>query len=175
MNYKNLIFKSSFLVFLFLISLMFSKTVLADDCVCKTRTLPSSNISIQSSCTACPTSCSSSGYDFVSCTATPAGSTTVVPQAAGSVTAAPQTLPNPLGITDVNAFIAQLINFVLSLVGSVSLLLFVYGGITWMTSAGASAQVKKGKDIVVWAVIGLAVVFTSYILVKFVIQGITGA
>jgi len=70
-------------------------------------------------------------------------------------------------------FTATLIS-VLSLVGSVSLLLFVYGGITWMTSMGNQTQIKKGKDIVVWAVIGLAVVFTSYILVKFVIQGITG-
>ena len=82
-------------------------------------------------------------------------------------------LPNPLGTTDVNQVIANMINFILSLVGSVSLILFIYGGITWMTSAGAPAQVKKGKDIVVWAIIGLAVVFTSYILVKFVIQGVT--
>ena len=133
MNYKNIIFKSSFLVFLFLMFFSFSLAVYA-------------------------------------------ASSSPVTQATSDVTqVVPQTLPNPLGITDVNAFIAQLINFVLSLVGSVSLLLFVYGGITWMTSAGASAQVKKGKDIVVWAVIGLAVVFTSYILVKFVIQGITGA
>jgi len=86
----------------------------------------------------------------------------------------PQTLPNPLGITDINAFIARIINFVLSLVGSVSLLLFVYGGIIWMTSMGNDTKIKKGKDIVIWAVVGLAVVFFAYILVKFVIQGITG-
>jgi hypothetical protein len=82
-------------------------------------------------------------------------------------------IPNPLGTTDVSQVVATLINFVLSLVGSISLLLFIYGGITWMTSAGAPAQVKKGKDIVIWAIIGLAVVFTSYIMVKFVIQGLT--
>jgi len=90
------------------------------------------------------------------------------PQAPTSVS-----IPNPLGTTDVSQVVATLINFVLSLVGSISLLLFIYGGITWMTSAGAPAQVKKGKDIVIWAIIGLAVVFTSYIMVKFVIQGIT--
>lgn len=87
----------------------------------------------------------------------------------------PQELPNPLGITDVNALIARVINWILSLVGSVSLLMFVYGGLTWMTSAGVADKVKKGKDIIIWAVIGLAIVFTSYILVKFVITSLAGA
>jgi len=89
-----------------------------------------------------------------------------------SNTVTAQRLPNPLGITDVNALIARIINFVLSLVGSVSLLMFVYGGLTWMTSAGKSDQVKKGKDIIVWSIIGLAIVFSSYILVKFVVTSL---
>jgi len=84
------------------------------------------------------------------------------------------TLPNPLGTTNINTFAARIISYILGLVGTISLLLFVYGGLTWMTSAGNPSAVKKGRDILVWAVIGMAVVFTSYILVKFVIQGIQG-
>lgn len=91
-----------------------------------------------------------------------------------SNTVTSQKLPNPLGITDVNALIARVINFVLSLVGSVSLLMFVYGGLTWMTSAGSSEKIKKGRDIIVWSVIGLAIVFSSYILVKFVVTSLVG-
>jgi len=83
-------------------------------------------------------------------------------------------LPNPLGTTNINKFASTLINYVLGLVGTISLILFIYGGLVWMTSAGSSDKVKKGKDIFIWAVIGLAVVFTSYILVKFVIQGVQG-
>jgi len=83
-------------------------------------------------------------------------------------------LPNPLGTTNINTFAARIISYILGLVGTVSLLLFIYGGLTWMTSAGNSAAVTKGRDIIVWAVIGMAVVFTSYILVKFVIQGVQG-
>jgi fumarate reductase subunit D len=86
----------------------------------------------------------------------------------------PQELPNPLGISDVNQFIARVINFVLGLIGSVSLLMFIYGGLTWMTSAGAADKIKKGRDIIVWSVIGLAIVFTAYIMVKFVIQSLAG-
>jgi hypothetical protein len=96
------------------------------------------------------------------------------PSTQTEITQNSQKLPNPLGITDVNALIARVINFVLSLVGSVSLLMFVYGGLTWMTSAGSSEKIKKGRDIIVWSVIGLAIVFSSYILVKFVVTSLVG-
>lgn len=89
--------------------------------------------------------------------------------------AAGKSLPNPLGITDINTLIARVINVILSLVGSISLLMFVYGGLTWMTSAGSADKIKKGREIIVWAIIGLGIVFTSYILVKFVIQSLAGS
>jgi hypothetical protein len=110
-----------------------------------------------SDCTACDKTCNN---DTASC------------QKAGSSSGSSE-LPNPLGIKDLNTMIARLINFVLSFVGSISLLMFLYGGIIWMTSAGAPDKVKKGRDIIVWSVIGLAVVFSSYILVRLVIEGLT--
>ena len=83
-------------------------------------------------------------------------------------------IPNPLKATSIEELVAQIINYTLGLVGTIALLLFVYGGLIWMTSAGSSDKVKKGRDILVWAVIGMAVVFMSYIAVKFVIQGLQG-
>jgi len=85
-----------------------------------------------------------------------------------------KTLPNPLGTDNPNVLIGNIINFVLGFVGTIALVLFIYGGFTWMLSAGAPAKVTKGKDIIVWSIIGLFVVFTAYILVRFVIQGVTG-
>jgi len=64
--------------------------------------------------------------------------------------------------------IGRIISAVLGLVGSLALLMFIYGGFTWMTAAGNSEKVEKGKQIILWAVIGLAVIFTSYAMVKFV-------
>ena len=83
-------------------------------------------------------------------------------------------LSNPLGTSDFNTLTATIINNILGFVGTISLLLFIYGGLVLMTSAGASAKIDKGKNIILYAVIGMVIVFTSYILVKFVIQGITG-
>ena len=88
-------------------------------------------------------------------------------------------LTNPLGgegddAPSVNKIIGRVINAVLGVIGSLALLMFVYGGITWMTSSGSPEKVKKGKDIIIWSVIGLAVIFFSYALVNFVIYDIIG-
>lgn len=82
-------------------------------------------------------------------------------------------LANPLGdIDSPQKLIGKIINAVMGLIGSVTLLMFIYGGFTWMTSAGSSEKVKKGKDILVWAAIGLVVIFSSYALVNLIINSI---
>ncbi len=79
-------------------------------------------------------------------------------------------LTNPLGTgTTPQALIGRIINAVLGIVGSIALAMFIYGGFTWMTSSGNSEKVQKGKDILIWAALGLVVIFASYALVKFVI------
>ena len=84
-------------------------------------------------------------------------------------------LSNPLGPnTTPNSIIGRVINAVLGIIGSLALLMFVYGGITWMTSSGSPEKIKKGRDIIIWSVIGLAIIFFSYALVNFVIFDIIG-
>ncbi len=85
------------------------------------------------------------------------------------------TLANPLGdsIDTPQKLIGKIINSVLGVVGSLALLMFVYGGLTWMTSSGNSEKVKKGKDIIVWSVIGLAIIFSAYGLTRVLIEGVT--
>lgn len=81
-------------------------------------------------------------------------------------------LCNPLGDNEptIPELIGRVIKAALGIVGSLALVMFIYGGITWMTAAGNSEQVTKGKGIIVWAAIGLVVIFASYALVHFVIQ-----
>lgn len=70
-------------------------------------------------------------------------------------------------------FIGRIINSALGIVGSLALLMFIYGGFVWLTSAGSSDKVTKGKNILVWATIGLVVIFMSYGATKFVLDKIT--
>lgn len=106
--------------------------------------------------------------------------TVSVPTATGGATksgASPTTsITSPLGnIGDKpELIIGTIINGIMGIVGSLALLMFVYGGITWMLAAGESGRVQKGKDILTWATIGLIVIFASYGLVKFVIDVIAG-
>ncbi|MFA5184201.1 MAG: pilin [Patescibacteria group bacterium] len=81
-------------------------------------------------------------------------------------------LTNPLGISSPQALIGRVINSIMGLVGSIALVMFVYGGLTWMTSSGNDEKVKKGREIIIWSAIGLVVVFMSYALTRFVITTI---
>lgn len=80
------------------------------------------------------------------------------------------TLSNPLSVSTPQELIGKIINAVLGIVGSLALLMFVYGGLTWMTSSGSQEKVKKGRDIIVWSAIGLAIIFASYGLVRILLN-----
>ncbi len=90
--------------------------------------------------------------------------------------ATPVTLSNPLtGNSDpvttdtINSYIGKVINAVLGVVGSIALVMFIYGGFTWMMAAGNKNQVEKGRDIIIWSVIGIVVIFMAYAMVNFVL------
>jgi len=92
--------------------------------------------------------------------------------AAGTVS-----LPNPLG-TDAaskspQVLLGRVINSVLGIIGSLALVMFIYGGATWMLSGGNQEKVTKGKQILIWATLGLVIIFTAYALVRFVLTTVT--
>jgi hypothetical protein len=83
-------------------------------------------------------------------------------------------LPNPLpGVTSVPLLIGNIVKTALGIVGSLALVMFIYGGFVWMLAAGNEQAVEKGKNVLVWAAVGLVVIFASYSLVNFVINAIT--
>jgi hypothetical protein len=82
---------------------------------------------------------------------------------------------SPVGeSTTVPQIIGNVVKAVLGVVGALALLMVVYGGILLLSSAGKQDQIKKGKDVLIWATIGVAVVLGSYVLVDFIISGIEG-
>lgn len=78
-------------------------------------------------------------------------------------------LKSPIGEVTGPELIGRIIKTVLGIVGALALAMFVYGGFTWLTSGGSPDKIQKGKDILMWAVIGLIIIFTSYTLVDFVL------
>lgn len=95
----------------------------------------------------------------------------------------PVKLINPLGGTKANpagtirtpqALIGKIIQALLGVIGSLALVMFIFGGFLWMTSAGNPESVKKGRDILLWATLGMVIVFSSYALVRFLLAGVLG-
>lgn len=86
-------------------------------------------------------------------------------------------LPNPLtgsqSSKPIPDFLGQIINYAMGIMGSLALVMFIYGGALWMLSAGNTEQVSKGKQVIIWAALGIAIVFTAYALVRFVIIAVT--
>ena len=81
-------------------------------------------------------------------------------------------LDNPLGTTDIRILLGKIVSKGMSILGSVTLLVFVYGGFLWLTSAGSAEKVKKGSQTMMWAVIGLFLIFGSYAILGLVLEGI---
>ncbi len=66
-------------------------------------------------------------------------------------------------------YIAKII---LGLVGSLSLLAFVAGGTMFLISAGDQDKVKKGKEIITAAVVGLLITFSSVLIINVFLGGL---
>ncbi|MFA7245055.1 MAG: pilin [Candidatus Magasanikbacteria bacterium] len=64
------------------------------------------------------------------------------------------------------------VDYLFSFVGALAFVFFIYGGFTWIFSFGNSEKVKKGQQIFIYAVIGLVIVFSAYILVDFLLDSL---
>ena len=72
------------------------------------------------------------------------------------------------GCVDPNQMVTNLIQWVIAIVGVVAVIFIVYGGILYATSSGDPAKVKKAKDTILYAVIGLIIVALAEIITAFV-------
>jgi hypothetical protein len=90
----------------------------------------------------------------------------------GSTTPGTVTLLNPLGLSDPRLIVGRIIKGVLSIVGTVTLAMFMYGGILWITSMGESKKVEKGKSIFVWTTLGLGIIAIAYTAVNAIMNAL---
>ncbi len=83
---------------------------------------------------------------------------------------------NPLGAElDLRLIAGNVIKAVLGIIGSVALVIFLYGGIQWMVAMGDDTKIKKGLDTMIWAGLGLVIIFGSYVAVQFLLRTLLGS
>ena len=73
-------------------------------------------------------------------------------------------------LDDILQVVINLTVFILGITGSLVLVLFIYGGFVWLTSGGSPERVKKGRDVMVGAVVGLIIIFGSYAIITLLIS-----
>jgi len=78
-------------------------------------------------------------------------------------------ITNPLGSNKLETIIANIVKGALGLTAVIAVGFIVYGGFLYITAAGDESQIKKGKEALVGAVIGIIVIGLAYSLVAFVI------
>ena len=77
---------------------------------------------------------------------------------------------NPGASTDLMGNIKLIITAVFSIIGVVSVVMIILGGISYATSQGDPGKVKKGKDTILYGIIGLIVALLAYAIVNFVLD-----
>ena len=76
--------------------------------------------------------------------------------------------------TDLKGDITKIINIVIGVLGIVCVVVIIIGGINYMTSSGDAGKVKKGKDTILYGVIGLVICALAFAIVNFVINSLNG-
>ena len=67
----------------------------------------------------------------------------------------------------------MLINVFTSVMGFLAVAMIIYGGFMLLTAQGDPARIKRGKDVVLYSVIGLILVMLAYAIVNFVMTNVT--
>jgi hypothetical protein len=80
--------------------------------------------------------------------------------------------PAKLGLSnkDPRLVIMELVRIALGFVGIIAVIIIMYAGFLWMTSAGNEQKVDDAKKILVNAVIGLVIILSAFLIVSFIIN-----
>ena len=79
----------------------------------------------------------------------------------------PETL---FGGTD--SIFTVVVNILLFIIGAICVIMLIWGGIRYTTSAGNSASVTAAKNTIMYAIIGLVIAFLAFAIVNWVLTGI---
>ena len=65
--------------------------------------------------------------------------------------------------------ILRVVQTILGFVSLLAMIIIIYAGVLWITSAGVPDKIKKARGLLVWAFIGLAVLMSAWTLISYVI------
>lgn len=71
-------------------------------------------------------------------------------------------IKNPITTSDFGEIVENVLLWILSIAGVITIFMLVVGGIMYMTAGGDEQKVATAKKVVTWTIIGLALILASY-------------
>ena len=109
-----------------------------------------------------------------------AGVWTLAPDAALAQSSLPTLLPEcatttgSCGVCDVFAMFGNIAEILLDLISGVVILMVIIGGVFWISSAGSSDRIDRGKQIMLGAFMGSVMVFLGFVIVNLTMAALLG-
>lgn len=72
-----------------------------------------------------------------------------------------------------DSIFSKVTNVLLFLIGAISVIMLIIGGIRYVISGGDQAQVTSAKNTILYAIVGIIVAFLAYAAVRFVTNSFT--
>ena len=70
----------------------------------------------------------------------------------------------------VQTIIGTIVNILSIVVGAVSVIMIIVGGLRYITSSGDSGNVQAAKNTILYAIVGLIIVVFAQVIVRFVVN-----
>jgi len=70
--------------------------------------------------------------------------------------------------------VLRMVNYFLTFLGVIAVIMIIYGGVTYVTAAGKDEAVGNAKKIIMYALIGIIIVLLSFAVVNTVLGAGTG-
>jgi hypothetical protein len=67
-----------------------------------------------------------------------------------------------------------IVNILLFIIGAISVIMLIIGGIRYTISGGDSSAVTSAKNTIMYAIVGIIVAVLAFAIVNFVLKGLTG-
>ena len=74
------------------------------------------------------------------------------------------------GETDIAEIIVNIIRWIMGIVGLISVIMIIYGGVTYATAAGVEERNETGKKILLWAIVGLVIAIVAFTLARTIVD-----
>lgn len=83
--------------------------------------------------------------------------------------------PETEGLLGSNGIIKKVLNLITWLVGGLAVIYIIIGGLKIATGGGSGDSVKSGKNMIVYALVGIAVTILSNVIINFVLGIVNNA